>query len=203
MTFIDVPHPEAAALPHPEQSALDVTRPNAIRSLQSGVMNRRHAIGALAGGAALLAIGGLDPKPATAVARTARPDGILRDLDNDADAWKIWADPGNLLDGSLLYDPPMTIPSPGTPGNLAGDALRLAITGENRPYTHLHGYRTLQQEPHVAAVEISMRWWLSETTWNNHGEPSRIQAIEPEINKWGFDLRYEWALQWQNVSDGS
>jgi hypothetical protein len=100
----------------------------------------------------------------------------------------------------------MTIPSPGTPGtpgNLAGDALRLAITGENRPYTHLHGYRTLQQEPHVAAVEMSMRWWFSETTWNNHGEPSRIQAIEPAINKWGVDLRYEWALQWQNVSDGS
>lgn len=148
----------------------------------------------------LLAIGGLDLQQVAAGARTDRPDGILRDPDDDADAWKIWVDPGNLPDGSLLYDLPMTIPSP---DNLAGEALRPAITSGNRPYTHLHGYRTLQREPQVAAVEMSMRWWFSETTWNNQGEPSRIQAIEPAINKWGVDLRYEWALQWQNVSNGS
>lgn len=67
-------------------------------------MNRSRASGALAGGAALLAIGGLDSQQAAAGARSDRSDGILRDLDAAADAWKIWVDPGNLPDGSLLYD---------------------------------------------------------------------------------------------------
>jgi hypothetical protein len=48
-------------------------------------------------------------------------------------------------------------------------------------------------------------WWrFSATTFNNEGAPSRVQAVELCMNKWSRDMgRYEWGMQWANVSDGS
>ena len=38
---------------------------------------------------------------------------------------------------------------------------------------------------------------------NNDGSPSLVQAIEFSVNKWSKTERFEWALQWENVGDGS
>jgi hypothetical protein len=120
-------------------------------------------------------------------------NGVLADLDADDSHWQVWVDPGDVPEGSVRYDQPA----------VQDNALRLAITGGDRPYTHIHCYRTLRYNRRIAAVSMTMRWRFSDTTWNNEGAPSTIQMIEPAFNIWDGERRFEWALQWQNVGDGS
>jgi hypothetical protein len=151
-------------------------------------LSRRAFLGAAAAAALTGSIGR---------AEAAAKSGTLSDLQADADQWKVWVDPGDAPSDAVFYDPPTLTDEPGH------RALRLAITGGNRPYTHIHCYRTLDYDKRATAVVMKMRWRFSDTTWNNEGAPSTIQMLEPAMNIWNGRKRFEWALQWQNVGDGS
>jgi hypothetical protein len=152
-------------------------------------VNRRAAVAGLAGGFAAFAM------RRTGVA--APVHGRWSKLETDPDDWQIWVDPGDAPPDAVWYDAPALIEDNGHP------ALRLAITGGNRPYTHIHAYRTLEALPSATRFTLNLDWKFSETTWNNEGGASTIQMIEPAMSSWSGSERYEWALQWQNVGDGS
>lgn len=123
--------------------------------------------------------------------------GRWRHLERDAAEWNVWVDPGDVPPDSVFFDTPELLEFED------GSALKLAITGGARPYTHIHCYRTLDALPQATQVALRMDWKFSDTTWNNEGGASIIQMIEPAMNIWNGAERFEWALQWQNVADGS
>jgi hypothetical protein len=156
------------------------------------LLDRRKLLGGLVGGTGLLISRGATTEAATT-------KGALGDLDDDASTWQVWLEPPDAPAGSIEYEAPNNIASP----NRSGTALRTGITGGSRPYTNLHIYRKLPPASTATAVELTFLWRFSKTTLNNEGKPSVMQAFEPAISKWARTRRYEWALQWQNVGDGS
>lgn len=120
----------------------------------------------------------------TAVAAT------LRDLDEDRVAWGIYVDPpGNTVG--------YTLQSVATP-SLTGKALSLAITPKAgaTPYTGLHLYRNLPAS--ADAQQFSLTTSFFYTTASN-----KLQALEFTMNKFDGTHRFEWALQWENIGDGT
>jgi hypothetical protein len=166
----------------PEQPATRMRESNAFR------FSRRAFLGAAVGAALAGSIGKAD---------AASRKGTLPALQADASKWNVWVDPGDLPPDAVSFDLPSTVDESGA------EALKLAITGGNRPYTHIHCYRHLAYNKRATALTMKMRWRFSDTTWNNEGAPSVIQMIEPAMNIWDGERRFEWALQWQNVGDGS
>ena len=83
-----------------------------------------------------------------------------------------------------------------------GTALECAITGGD-PYSNVHCYRNLLPEAAAAMFTMDMVFWFSETTCNNDSQTSIVQALEFTMNKWHDEVRYEFAVQWQNVGPGA
>jgi ribosomal 50S subunit-recycling heat shock protein len=79
-----------------------------------------------------------------------------------------------------------------------GKALRCGLTGGD-PYSNIHCYRNLPADPDARFFTLELDFYLPETSFNNQGTPSRIQALEFTMNQWQGGKRYEWALQWMNV----
>ena len=90
-----------------------------------------------------------------------------------------------------------------TSPSLDGQALRCAITG-GAAYSNVHFYRNLPSDPHSNTFMLSLSFlYRPESTFNNVGGTSIVQALEFTMNKWHEGLRYEWALQWNNVGTGA
>lgn len=115
-------------------------------------------------------------------------------LDNDASNWRIYIDPPTKKAQSAIA----RVSSPSRDGT----ALQISL-GNGNPYTGVQGYYTLAPDPAATAFELSLWYQFSPTTFNNAGQPSRVQAIEFAANKWESGRRWEWALQWENVGDGT
>lgn len=123
------------------------------------------------------------------------------DLDDDASQWHAYIDPPSKHATPVV----MNVTDPTVDGQRA---LRLGIGEGGDPYTGVQGYRTLPPVPTALAFYMSFFWRFSATTFNNHDQmnvfaPSRVQAIELTMNKWTPQGRFEWALQWENVGDGT
>jgi len=110
-------------------------------------------------------------------------------LDHDADNWGVYCE------GSPNWSKQnVTAPS------FDGEALECAITGGS-PYSNVHCYRNLTSEPTASVFVLDFYFWFPVTTHNQND--SIIQAIEFTMNKWYQGKRYEIALQWQNIIDGT
>ena len=123
--------------------------------------------------------------------------GAFRDIDDSAESWITYIDPPQDADPSTWAEVKNVI---GRHGD--GAALNIGIRGGS-PYTGIMAYSDLHHIPEARAFELELDWQFSPTTWNNEGEPSVVQAVELTISKWTRAHRYEWALQWQNVDDGT
>ena len=113
--------------------------------------------------------------------------GPYRDLDNDAGQWQMWLDP----DGRQAN---WELAGVGNP-SLDGRAVKIGVDGGD-PYTGLHAYRSLPAMP--AARTFSMT-----TKFRYAANAHPIQAIEFSLSKWQNNKRWEWAIQWENVQDGT
>jgi hypothetical protein len=72
-------------------------------------------------------------------------------------------------------------------------------------HSNIHCYRNLPPGDSTSDVfELGLGFWYQpNTTFNNVGGASVVQALEFTMSKWENGLRYEWALQWQNVGTGA
>jgi hypothetical protein len=116
------------------------------------------------------------------------------ELDENESMWGIYTDG--------LGAPTWEINNASNP-SLDGNSLRCAITG-GEPYSNVHCYRNLPAEPTSNLFRLSMSFYYQpSSTFNNEGGDSIIQGLEFTMNKWDQGIRYEWALQWDNVDQGA
>lgn len=120
------------------------------------------------------------------------PFTTLSDLEDDASAW------GGYEEGSPVWSiEPTTQPA------LSEVALTCALLG-GQGYSNIHCYRNLPAVTTATEFKLSLDFYFSPpTTYNNQGSPSGVQALEFTMNSWVGGLRYEWALQWENVGSGA
>lgn len=113
--------------------------------------------------------------------------GTAINLEENATAWGGYQEgnPTWVIENSLANSP-------------TGKALRCGLTGGD-PYSNIHCYRNLPADPDAHFFTLELDFYLPETSFNNQGMPSRIQALEFTMNQWQGGKRYEWALQWMNV----
>jgi uncharacterized repeat protein (TIGR01451 family) len=121
------------------------------------------------------------------------PTSAIFDLDQSAADWGVYCE----------ITPTWSIGDVSAP-SLDGQSLQLALTGGD-PYSNAHFYRTLISDTLANDFSLSLFFWYTPTTAfnNSPGQNSVIQALEFTMNKWQAGLRYELALQWQNVGDGA
>ena len=122
------------------------------------------------------------------------PLSTISGLDEDATKWGIYEENGN----------PISAVSNATNPSLDGRSVRCAILGGN-PYSNVHCYRNLPAESNsnIFLMDLSF-YYKPDSTFNNaNGVPSIVQGLEFTMNKWQNGLRYEWALQWDNVDPGA
>lgn len=119
--------------------------------------------------------------PAMAVAQTA--------LEEDATQWGGYEEgrPTWVLENSTEHSP-------------TGNALNCGLTGGD-PYSNIHCYRNLPADPDAKYFTLVLDFFMPDTTFNNDGAPSKVQALEFTMNQWQDEQRYEWALQWMNVGE--
>ncbi|UOG90781.1 MAG: cellulase family glycosylhydrolase [Candidatus Thiothrix sulfatifontis] len=111
-------------------------------------------------------------------------------LEEDASQWGGYAEgnPGWVIENTTAHSP-------------AGKALRCGLTGGD-PYSNIHCYRNLPADPDAKYFSLSLNFFMPETSFNNQGSPSKVQALEFTMNQWQDEKRHEWALQWMNVGSG-
>lgn len=80
----------------------------------------------------------------------------------------------------------------------ASDGLLLEYGGGD-PYSNVHFYRNLVAPSNAGVFDFSVDFLVPDTTFNNVGGASTVQAIEFSASLWKSERRYEWALQWTNV----
>ena len=115
-------------------------------------------------------------------------------LDEDASKW------GGYVDADGQGIPTWEMNNVSSP-SLDGNSLRCAITGGD-PYSNIHCYRNLDAEPTSNFFTLSMSFFYQPaSSFNNVGGPSIVQGLEFTMSKWDQGLRYEWALQWNNVNN--
>jgi beta-glucanase (GH16 family) len=127
-------------------------------------------------------------------------DGLFLDsgLEEEAAQWGVYTE---------VYQP--GIPAPtwemenvSTP-SLDGKSLRCAMTGGVK-YSNVHCYRNLAADHNSNHFVMSMSFYYQpSSTFNNVGGSSIVQAIEFTMSDWKQGMRYEWALQWDNVDSGA
>jgi hypothetical protein len=132
----------------------------------------------------------------SALAASSAPSGSATNFDDHAGGWLTYVDPPQ--PDSTAWAALDNVPSPGR----KGEALNIGIRGGS-PYTGIQGYAQIDNAPDAQAIELKLDWRFSDTTWNNDGGASVVQANELTISKWAGQQRFEWALQWENVSDGT
>jgi hypothetical protein len=86
--------------------------------------------------------------------------------------------------------------------SLDGHSLRCALRG-GTAYSNVLFYHDLPAAPGSDTFIMTLSFYYRPvSTFNNVGGASIVQALEFTMNKWMRELRYEWALQWQNVGTG-
>ncbi len=117
---------------------------------------------------------------------------FVAEVDNDASQWSTY------LEGT----PTPVLENVSSP-SLDGISLRCGIAG-GTPYSNVHCYRNLPAEPQSKVFTLYTSFYYQPiSSFNNESEPSIVQGLEFTMNKWDQELRYEWALQWENVGDGA
>lgn len=131
-------------------------------------------------------------------------------LDRTADDWGVFCDLGSptripkwVMEQVI---PPTAMPGPIPPAIPTdvpdGEALRCSLAGGD-PYGKIHCYRNLISEPNASMFTLDTWFYFDPTTCNNLTGISTIQAIEFSASKFYQGQRYEFAVQWQNVYDGT
>lgn len=106
-------------------------------------------------------------------------------LQADVSQWGIFHDQG-YSDGKLE--------SATMPGADDQKLLKVSLlTGQ--PYAGIHAYRDLPPSNNASVFHMQLRFYFP--------DKKSIQALEFTMNKWSQNQRWEWALQWQAVPDGS
>lgn len=120
------------------------------------------------------------------------PSSSMHNLDNYASDWGVYCE------GSPTWIKENTsLPS------IDGESLRCSITG-GASYSNVHCYQNLLSDPTASTFTLTSSFWISPTTTcNNQTTPSIVQGLEFSISKWYQSMRYELALQWQNVGSGA
>jgi hypothetical protein len=174
-------------------------------------MTGRHAlvlgllVGPLVGLVAVPA--GTAPLPPTAVVaaeecgRTAPvpPDAQRVGLDHDADRWGVFCDQS---------EPDWAIGNTAVP-SLDGRSLSCQLLGGPTGYARVHCYRDILPAPDAYRFTLKLAFQFrlpsgGADTCANAGAPSAVQALEFTTSTWIGSLRYELAVQWENVaSSGS
>jgi S-layer family protein len=121
------------------------------------------------------------------------PLSVSVDLDEDLSQWGIFEEKGN----------PISDISNVTSPSLDGRSLRCAILGGD-VYSNVHCYRNLAADSASDVFSLSMSFqYRPASSFNNAGVPSIVQGLEFTMSKWENGIRYEWALQWDNVDLGA
>ena len=80
------------------------------------------------------------------------------------------------------------------PGAKDQNLLKVSLLS-GQPYAGIHAYRDLPPNNKASAFHMHIRFYFP--------DKKSIQALEFTMNKWSQNQRWEWALQWQVVPDGS
>jgi len=105
-------------------------------------------------------------------------------LEDDASQWGIFYDGGRAV---AKLD---NVSSP----SIDGTALKISLVS-GQPYTGIHAYRNQAPANTATNFELNLSFYFSAVT--------PIQALEFTMNKWVNNQRWEWALQWEHISDGT
>jgi uncharacterized protein YjbI with pentapeptide repeats len=81
-----------------------------------------------------------------------------------------------------------------TEPNMSGNALQISLLGGTQ-YTGFQAYRTLPPNNTAHTFELCLSFYITDVT--------PIQALAFSIQQWANNKEWEWALQWQNISDGT
>ena len=108
----------------------------------------------------------------------------LTNLDDDASQWGIFQDHGSVL--GTVENVAQTSPS--------GPILVASLLG-GQPYTGMHVYRNVAPIDNATTFELSLSFEFTSL--------ANVQALEFTTSKWVQNKRWEWALQWENIGDGS
>jgi hypothetical protein len=120
----------------------------------------------------------------------ATPTATRAMLEQDAQAWQA------SVEGSATY----TLKGVAKP-SLDGQALQCSITG-GKPYSNVQCYRNLPWSAGADVVAFALSFQFSpQTTYNNQGGESVVQALEFSISQWCQGKRYRLAIQWENVGE--
>lgn len=106
-------------------------------------------------------------------------------LQADASQWGIFHDQGysdGKLEGATMA------------GAKDQNVLKISLLS-GQPYAGIHAYRDLPPGNTASVFHMHLRFYFP--------DKKSIQALEFTMNKWSQNQRWEWALQWQAVPDGS
>jgi hypothetical protein len=124
------------------------------------------------------------PTRATPSLTATSSSASFRNLEDDASQWGIFYDGGS---ATAKLD---NITSPGVDGT----ALKISLVS-GQPYTGIHAYRNLNSADTATSFEMNLSFHLSSAT--------PIQALEFTMSTWVNNQRWEWALQWEHIGDGT
>ncbi|MCB9452718.1 MAG: hypothetical protein H6672_14870 [Anaerolineaceae bacterium] len=82
-------------------------------------------------------------------------------------------------------------------------ALQCSFVEGGDSYGKLHCYNNLYSAPDATMFTADFAFQFTPTTCNNLNGTSIVQALEFTMSKWLNGKRYEFAMQWENVDDGS
>jgi hypothetical protein len=105
-------------------------------------------------------------------------------LEDDASQWGIFYDGGS-ANASLN-----NVANP----SLDGSALQISLSGGD-PFTGIHAYINLPPDNAAHTFDLSLSFYFTNVT--------PIQALEFTMNQWVNNQRWEWAMQWQHIGDGT
>ncbi len=106
------------------------------------------------------------------------------DLNGNLSEWHIFYDQGQSKGLVEQVDDP----------SLSGSALKATLLSGD-PYAGIHVYRNLPPRDECQLLQLDVAFYFRDLR--------PIQALEFSMNKWMGDLRWEWALQWEQVGDGT
>src|SRR5438132_8247409 len=109
---------------------------------------------------------------------------ITASLEDNASQWGIF------YDGSNASAKLENVSQP----SVDGSALKISLIS-GQPYTGIHAYRNLPANDTATKFDLALLFYFSSVT--------PIQALEFTMNTWVNNQRWEWALQWENIGDGS
>lgn len=105
-------------------------------------------------------------------------------LEDDASQWGIFYDGGNALAKLEQVSQP----------SVDGSALKISLIS-GQPYTGIHAYRNLPANETATTFDLTIFFYFSSAT--------PMQALEFTMSTWVNDQRWEWALQWEHIGDGT